>query len=142
MDRMLPHHWPATTNKQGAISQEFIGLADISGFLRRYLRTIIACLGAALLVAWFYNSTTDPVFTASAQILIEPKVPQHLQEGGEVNLSLDTAQVESQIAVMQSEKIAAMVIEQLKLVEDPNFNRPHAPILPERFRKLKTVLVE
>ncbi|TPK90669.1 ATPase [Mesorhizobium sp. B2-4-12] len=142
MDRMLPHHWPATTNKQGAISQEFIGLADITGFLRRYLRTIIACLGAALLVAWFYNSTTDPVFTASAQILIEPKVPQHLQEGGEVNLSLDTAQVESQIAVMQSEKIAAMVIEQLKLVEDPKFNRPHAPILPEAFRKIKMVLAD
>ncbi|UCI21310.1 ATPase [Mesorhizobium sp. B2-1-8] len=142
MDRMLPHQWPATTNKQGGISQEFIGFADITGFSRRYLGTIIACLGAALLVAWFYNSTTDPVFTASAQILIEPKVPQHLQEGGEVNLSLDTAQVESQIAVMQSEKIAAMVIEQLKLVEDPKFNRPHAPILPEAFRKIKMVLAD
>ncbi|MBZ9709268.1 ATPase [Mesorhizobium sp. ESP7-2] len=142
MDRMLPHQWPATTNKQGGISQEFIGFADITGFSRRYFGTIIACLGAALLVAWFYNSTTDPVFTASAQILIEPKVPQHLQEGGEVNLSLDTAQVESQIAVMQSEKIAAMVIEQLKLVEDPKFNRPHAPILPEAFRKIKMVLAD
>ncbi|MER9028108.1 GNVR domain-containing protein [Mesorhizobium sp. M0674] len=142
MDRMLPHQWPTTTNQQVSVAQEFIGLADITRFLTRYVATIIACLGIALLVAWFYNSTSDPVFTASAQILIEPKLPQHLQEGGEVNLSLDTAQVESQIAVMQSEKIAAMVIDQLKLVEDPNFNRPHAPILPERFRKLKTVLVE
>ncbi|QKC85295.1 GNVR domain-containing protein [Mesorhizobium sp. NZP2077] len=142
MDRMLPHQWPSTTNQQVSVSQEFIGLSDITGFFRRYIGTIIACLGAALLVAWFYNSTTDPAFTASAQILIEPKLPQHLQEGGEVNLSLDTAQVESQIAVMQSEKIAAMVLDQLKLVEDPNFNRPQAPILPERFRKMKTLLID
>lgn len=110
--------------------------------MRHYVGTIIACLAAALLVAGFYNLTTDPTFTASAQILIEPKLPQHLQEGGEVNLSLDTAQVESQIAVMQSEKIAAMVLDQLKLVDDPKFNRPRAPILLERFRRIGTVLLD
>lgn len=142
MDRVFASHWPSTGEQQPAASQEFIGLSDITGFLRRYIRTIIACLAAALLVAWFYNSTTDPVFTASTLILIEPKLPQHLQRGGEVNLSLDTAQVESQIAVMQSEKIAAMVIEQLKLVDDPKFNHPHTPTLRERFGKIKAISAE
>lgn len=142
MNRMFPNQWPLTTDQQASIDQEFIGLSDITEFLRRYLGTIIACLAAALLVAGFYNLTTDPTFTASAQILIEPKLPQHLQEGGEVNLSLDTAQVESQIAVMQSEKIAAMVLDQLKLVDDPKFNRPQAPILLERFRRIGAVLLD
>ncbi|TPI81958.1 GNVR domain-containing protein [Mesorhizobium sp. B2-8-9] len=142
MNRFFASQWPLTTNQQANAGQEFIGLSDITGFLRHYAGTISACLAAALLVAWFYNSTTDPVFTASAQILIEPKLPQHLQEGGEVNLSLDTAQVESQIAVMQSEKIASMVIDQLKLIEDSNFNRPQAPILQERFRKIKDIMVQ
>jgi uncharacterized protein involved in exopolysaccharide biosynthesis/Mrp family chromosome partitioning ATPase len=142
MNRMFPNQWPSTTDQQASAGQEFIGLSDITGFLRRYIGTIIACLAAALMVAWFYNSTTDPVFTASAQILIEPKLPQHLQEGGEVNLSLDTAQVESQIAVMQSEKIAEMVLDQLKLVDDPTFNRPQVPILLERFRRIGAVLTD
>ncbi|UCI29376.1 GumC family protein [Mesorhizobium sp. B4-1-4] len=142
MNRLFANQWPLATNQQANAEQEFIGLSDITGFLRHYVGTVTACLAAALLVAWFYNATTDPVFTASTQILIEPKLPQHLQEGGEVNLSLDTAQVESQIAVMQSEKIASMVIDQLKLIEDANFNRPQAPVLVERFRKIKDVTVE
>jgi uncharacterized protein involved in exopolysaccharide biosynthesis/Mrp family chromosome partitioning ATPase len=141
MDRVFANQFPLNAD-QATASQEFIGLSDITGFLRRYVRTILACLAAALVVAWFYNSTTDPVYTATTQILIEPKLPQHLQQGGEVNLSLDTAQVESQIAVMQSEKIAAMVIGQLKLVDNPKFNRPHTPTLGERFSKMKELLVD
>lgn len=142
MDRVFANHWGSMADQQATASQEFIGLSDITEFLRRYVRTILACLAAALLVAWFYNSTTDPVYTATTQILIEPKLPQHLQQGGEINLSLDTAQVESQIAVMQSEKIAAMVIERLKLVGDSKFNRPHTPTLGERFRKTKEAFVD
>jgi uncharacterized protein involved in exopolysaccharide biosynthesis/Mrp family chromosome partitioning ATPase len=141
MDRVFANQFPLNAD-QATASQEFIGLSDITGFLRRYVRTILACLAAALVVAWFYNSTTDSVYTATTQILIEPKLPQHLQQGGEVNLSLDTAQVESQIAVMQSEKIAAMVIDQLKLVDNPKFNRPHTPTLGERFSKMKELLVD
>ena len=143
MDRLFANQWPLTTNQQATAGQEFIGLSDITGFLRHYVGTIAACLAAALLVAWFYYSTTDPVFTASTQILIEPKLPQHLQqEGGEVKLSLDTAQVESQIAVMQSEKIASMVIDRFNLIDDPKFNRPETPVLLERFRKMRGVFAE
>ena len=142
MNRLFASEWPLATSQQTSAGQEFIGLSDITGFLRHYVSTIAACLVAALLVAWFYNSTTDSVFTATTQILIEPRLPQHLQDGGEVNLSLDTAQIESQIAVMQSEKIASMVIDQLKLVDDANFNRPPAPVLVERFRKIKNLMVE
>ncbi|MFE0018024.1 GumC family protein [Mesorhizobium sp. NPDC059054] len=142
MNRLFASQWPLATNQQANAGQDFIGLSDITGFLRHYVGTIAACVAAALLVAWFYNSTTDPVFTASAQILIEPRLPQHLQEGAEVNLSLDTAQVESQIAVMQSEKIASMVIDRLKLIENTNFNRPRAPMLVERFGKIRDNIAE
>ncbi|MBZ9974334.1 MULTISPECIES: GNVR domain-containing protein [unclassified Mesorhizobium] len=142
MNRLFASQWPLATNHQANAGQEFIGLSDITEFLRYYVGTMSACLAAALLVAWFYNSTTDPVFTASAKILIEPKLPQHLQEGGEINLSLDTAQIESQIAVLQSEKIASMVIGRLKLIEDASFNRPETPILQERFRKIKDIMVQ
>jgi uncharacterized protein involved in exopolysaccharide biosynthesis/Mrp family chromosome partitioning ATPase len=137
MNRLFANQWPLIPSQQISGGQEFIGLADITGFLRHYVVTITACLAVALLVAWFYISTTDPVFTASAQILIEPKLPQHLQEGGEINLSLDTAQVESQIAVMESEKIASMVIDRLSLIDDARFNHPVTPVMRERFTKMR-----
>lgn len=141
MDRVFSSRF-LPSSQQAAASDEFIGLSDIMGFLRRYMRTIIACIAAALLGAWFYNSTTDPVYTATTQLLIEPKLPQHLQQGGgEMNLSLDTAQLESQIAVMQSEKIASMVIEALSLVDDPRFNRPHTPTRAERFARMKQIIL-
>ncbi|RUY24781.1 ATPase [Mesorhizobium sp. M7A.F.Ca.US.001.04.1.1] len=142
MNRMFTNQWPSMTDQQASAGQEFIGLSDITEFLRRYAGTIIACLAMALLLAGFYNSSTDPTFIASAQILIEPKLPQHLQEGGEVDLSLDTAQVESQIAVMQSEKIAAMVLDQLKLVDDAQFNRSQSPTLRDRLTKTGAVLLD
>ena len=142
MDRAFPHRWPSAIEQMPAADQEFIGISDIVGFLRRYAGTIAAMLAAALLIGLFYVSTTDSTYTASTQILIEPRVSQHLQDAGEVNLSLDTAQVESQIAVMQSEKIATMVIDQLRLLDDPDFNRPQKLPLLQRFRRIEASFVE
>ncbi|QDC01635.1 MULTISPECIES: GumC family protein [Phyllobacteriaceae] len=142
MDRAFPHRWPSAIEQLPAADQEFIGLSDIIGFLGRYVGTIAVSLAAALLIALFYVSTTDSTYTASTQILIEPRVSQHLQDAGEVNLSLDTAQMESQIAVMQSEKIATMVIDQLKLLDDPDFNRPQKLPLLQRVRRFGATFVE
>jgi uncharacterized protein involved in exopolysaccharide biosynthesis/Mrp family chromosome partitioning ATPase len=141
MDRVLDSHWPGISQQRNAAVQDFIGLSDITEFLRRHLRAVTGCVAIALGLAWFYNATTYPVFTATTQILIEPKLPQLLQQqAAEVNLSLDTAQVESQIAVMQSEKIAAMVIDRLDLVDDPNFNQSHTPSIGYRFRQLTAIV--
>jgi uncharacterized protein involved in exopolysaccharide biosynthesis len=124
MDRMTGGQWPSAFDRENPVDREFINLHDIMGFLRLYSRSITACLGAGLLAAAFYVVTTDRIYTANTQILIEPKIPQLLQQQpAEVNLSLDTAQVESQIAVMKSEKIAMMVIDELKLRDDAKFNR-------------------
>lgn len=101
---------------------DFIGLSDITGFVRRYLVSIAGFFVAGALLATFLVTTADRTYSAGAQILIEPKLPQYLQQQtGGVTTSLDTAQVESQIAVMRSEKIAQMVIDQLSLMENPDF---------------------
>lgn len=124
---MLERKWPLTSESQifraGELDQEHISLADIAGFVRRYLFLILAATAAGLMVAALYVANTEPVYRARTQILIEPKLPRFLNEPpvAEVNLSLDTAQVASQMAVLQSEKIARMVISELKLEDDPEF---------------------
>lgn len=142
MDSRLAPRWQPVTEHQEADEREFISFADISAFLKRYTRTIAGSVAITLSCAWFYVVTTDPVYTAQTQILIEPKVPQLLQQQqAEVNLTLDTAQVESQIAVMQSEKIAKMVITSLGLDKEAAF-RTQSPTIAERFAKLGKMLAK
>ncbi|MFQ8432050.1 GumC family protein [Amaricoccus sp. W119] len=114
---------------------EFIGLADITAFLRRYLVSILACAAAGIILALFSVLTTDPTYTSTAQILIEPKLPQYLQTTSTVSTSLDTAQIESQITVMKSEKITQMVIDQLGLMDNPDFFILREATLAERLRR-------
>ena len=140
MDSRLAPQWQPVFDQHAAAEHDFIGLADVVAFLKRYFRTIAVCIAAAALCAWSYVATTDRVFTAETQILIEPKIPQLLQQQpAEVNLTLDTAQVESQIAVMRSEKIAAMVIEELRLSENPLFYRSQGSTIADRLTKLLTM---
>ncbi|TJW32409.1 MAG: ATPase, partial [Mesorhizobium sp.] len=83
------------------------------------------------------------IYTARTQILIEPKIPRNLQQQpAEVNLSLDTAQVESQLAVLRSQKIAMMVIDDLGLMDNPTFRDMHGPTIGERFRRAWMSVVE
>jgi uncharacterized protein involved in exopolysaccharide biosynthesis/Mrp family chromosome partitioning ATPase len=139
MDRITGQWLPASDRQADG---EFISLSDITGFLRLYARSIAGCVGIGILGAAFYAATTDRVYTATTQILIEPKLPQMLQQQAtEVNLSLDTAQVESQLAVMRSEKIALMVIDELKLLDNETFNR-HGPTFVGRFGKFAAIVGE
>ncbi len=136
MDSMLDKPWTTMSGQPNPVDREFIGVSDILAFLRLYARSIVVCFLLGILGAAFYAITTDRIYTARAQILIDPKHSQLAQQqGGEVNLSLDTAQIESQIAVMTSEKIAMMVITQLDLLEDPRFNRPPSSGIVARVHK-------
>jgi uncharacterized protein involved in exopolysaccharide biosynthesis/Mrp family chromosome partitioning ATPase len=124
---------PVDQPPSGQAFDEFISVADVTTFLRRYLRSILAFLLVGIAGALFHVSTTDAIYTARTQILIEPKLPQYLQQQqGGVSTSLDTAQIESQIAVMRSEKIARTVIDDLALMENRDFLRLRGLTVTER----------
>ncbi|TPL79599.1 hypothetical protein FJ950_27595 [Mesorhizobium sp. B2-3-14] len=135
--------WPPASGWENPIDREFIGLSDITGFLKLYARSITGCLAAGLLAAGFYVVTTDPTYTASTQILIEPNLAKLLQQQPrEANVSLDTAQIESRIALMRSERTAMMVIDSLNLRDDATFNRPQSLTLAERFDQFGALVLK
>jgi uncharacterized protein involved in exopolysaccharide biosynthesis/Mrp family chromosome partitioning ATPase len=144
---MLVRPWQAEVGQaklpdRGA-ERDFISLADITSFIRRYIRSIVACVIAGLALAWCMLAMTEPIYTARVQILIEPKLPQYLQEQGSgVSTSLDTAQIESQMTVMRSEKIATMVIEDLQLEDNPDFFQLRGPSMAQRLRSLVTAVLK
>jgi uncharacterized protein involved in exopolysaccharide biosynthesis/Mrp family chromosome partitioning ATPase len=86
------------------------------------LLAIVACMGVGIVLAGLHVASQQPSFTAYTQILIDLKAPTLLDtKGSEVETSLDTAEVESQMTVLRSEMIATMVIDELGLVNDPEF---------------------
>ncbi|MDG4879443.1 GNVR domain-containing protein [Mesorhizobium sp. WSM4935] len=134
--------WPAS-NWEDPIDREFISLSDITCFLRLYTRSIVGCLAVGILAAGFYVVTTDRIYRASTQILIEPNLSKLLQQqSGEGNPSLDRAQIESRIALMRSEKTAMMVIDRLNLRDDATFNQPQSLTLAERFDQFGALVLQ
>lgn len=138
---MLERQWAAAarTEWRGG-SADFVNLSDILSFFRRYIVSILICALVGVVGASLYLATSDRIFTARTQILIEPKLPQFMQQQMvEVHLSLDTAQIESQLALLRSQKIAMMVIDQLDLAHNPVFADSGGSRLGQRLEKLRAL---
>jgi succinoglycan biosynthesis transport protein ExoP len=106
-----------------AAEHDVFTFSDILQFVRQHQRTLLTWLAIPLVLAFLHLLTAQPVFTARAQLLLDPSTPQPLREATAVgNSTYDSPQVESQIAVLRSEKIAMSVAKDLNLFNDPEFN--------------------
>lgn len=111
----------------------------VSAVLRLARRQILVVLliGAlATLVGGAYAWTTPPVYTAEASIMVETRKvqvfsgPPMLDDG-----AVDGAAIESQIQLLRSDRIAEAVVDQLQLMQIPEFVEP-PPGLLLRLRRL------
>lgn len=111
-----------TDSAQPARGADLIALPEIVSLARRYRFTIIGAIAAALVAASIYVAISTPMFLASARLMIEPQRPQLFwQEPGMLDLTIDNAQVESQVEVLRSERIATSVLAELELAGDGEF---------------------
>lgn len=123
---------PADADDLRSYEPDYVTYNDVWLFLRRYAATIGIAFGIAMLLAAYKVYTSTPRYTAYAQILIDPSTIQVVRDANPAQgQSLDTAQVEGQIAVLRSESLAIAVINKLKLTEDPEFQ----PGPPSRMRQ-------
>ncbi|MDB5591868.1 GumC family protein [Enterovirga sp.] len=89
--------------------------------------TILAVFGAAMLLALAYIWMTPPLYTATAEIIIDPRKrdmvdKEIVQSGlGTSSLGPDTFLLDSQVQVMLSQNVLRGLIEQTDLVSDPEF---------------------
>jgi capsular exopolysaccharide synthesis family protein len=126
-----PNRRPAFYASERPRVTEFIGYADIVAFLRQNAWIVAVSLLLGLVAASAYLWFSEPLFTARSQLLIDPRTPQLPREQkSETNMQLDAAQLESQIAILRSEKTAATVMSALGLDKDPEFSSPRS--LPDR----------
>jgi capsular exopolysaccharide synthesis family protein len=103
-----------------------ITLDEILRFLKRFGWLILAMVIVFFAAGVAYVMSIEPTYLATTQVLIESQKqsPSSWQDPGTFDLTLDNAQVESQVEVLRSESISNEVIKSLNLVNDSEFVKP------------------
>jgi succinoglycan biosynthesis transport protein ExoP len=92
------------------------------GLLRRQYPVIIFAAALAVAASAIYLWITPPTYTAQVKVLFgNPKAQFVQQQSLLAETPIDVTQLESQIQVLKSKAIAASVINQLRLADDPDF---------------------
>ncbi len=95
--------------------------ADLAIFWRKYARLITGTIVAAVAIAIVYLIFASPSYVARSELLIEPLKIQGGGDSGAQAIPVDQGQVESQVEVLRSKKVADDVIHRLNLTSDPEF---------------------
>ena len=124
---MLTRTYSTSTNDRPEEESGF-DLREMIGFVWRQWKFITSIVVATLLIAAVYVWTATPRYTASALVLLEPqrdRIPG-TDASANVDVNLDYAIVESQIAIIKSTVFLRRVVERTNLVSDPEFGS-HSP---------------
>jgi capsular exopolysaccharide synthesis family protein len=99
--------------------RQFISLSDVWRFVADYWKIIAACIVASVGVSVVYIVTATPYYTAQAQLLIETNIPDSFRDRQIDSMAtLDAPQVESQLALIRSDRIAEKVVQRLGLLDE------------------------
>jgi polysaccharide biosynthesis transport protein len=131
---MLQINKSRAAEQQSLPASEFVTpselYAAIAGFARRQYSVIVFVLLLTLVLGAVYIFTSAPRYTAHAILVIDTHKPQFLQSEPQIGAApIDTAAVDTQIEILNSENVALSVIKDLHLNEDPEFVSPSAGFL-------------
>jgi polysaccharide biosynthesis transport protein len=119
---MLNRFEAASAVAAPAEAQEGLNIHDIVNFLWRRWKLIGGVTTFALLIGSVYIARATPLYTASTQLLLDPRKEK---AGGQdpilTDAVLDLPTIESQIAVIQSSALLRRVVEKERLTNDPEF---------------------
>lgn len=90
--------------------------ADIARFVNYSWPIIGATALSLVILAFLYVLTASPSYTATARLLVEPSKQQSnlVFATADASITMDTPQIETQIAVLRSEQITRKALDQLK----------------------------
>jgi succinoglycan biosynthesis transport protein ExoP len=99
-----------------------LSLLHVRDFLSRQWRLIAIITGFAVIFGIAYLAVSPKRYTANADMIIDTKrVTWTQSEMASENRTVEDASVESEIETTKSERVAAEVVRQLNLTEDPEF---------------------
>jgi succinoglycan biosynthesis transport protein ExoP len=90
--------------------------------VRCQLPIVSAFLLCSLVLALLYLFITSPKFTAEAEMVIDTRKIQVLQQQSVLgNIEIDSAGAQTQVGILNSKNVSLAVIRKLHLTEDPEF---------------------
>jgi capsular exopolysaccharide synthesis family protein len=137
---MLNRETPHRSRARGELDQffyepEHITYSDIVSFFRRYFLIIAGSAAIAGTLGALYVLTSTPLYSARVELLIDPSATQLVRDD-RTELLIDTAHMESQIALIASAAILSAAVQRLNLQDDPDFTSGR----PSERRKLQDLL--
>jgi exopolysaccharide transport family protein len=108
-----------------------IDLRQLQDFFWRRWKLILAAAAAVMALAFLVLLTIAPRYTATAQVLLEPRKEKVFGADNILpELNLDSGNIDSQLAVIQSINMLRRVVEKEKLTADAEFGQaPPAGLL-------------
>lgn len=105
-------------------------------FLRRRYTMIIVITVLATATSWLYLRLTPPTYNAQVHVLLGNARAQFVQQQSILaEPAFDLSQIETQLQLLKSRATAAVVLDRLKLADDPEFNESaRSPSLWQRLR--------
>lgn len=118
-----------------------IGLPDLINFWRRQRVPLILTTCASVLLGAVYLVTATPYYTATTSLLIETRKLALFAEGDVFGESaMSNANLETQIQLILSGRIAEMVARNLDLINDAAFMNPRASLIGTVFDKAASLV--
>ncbi|WP_371815250.1 polysaccharide biosynthesis tyrosine autokinase [Agrobacterium sp. AGB01] len=120
---------------------DFIDFDALLGAVRRQWLVVAVCVACAALIGFAVATTSVPLYTASAKVLMDRDANQVVQQlsviGGVMD---DEASVLSQVELLQSETIGLAVVDKLDLSNDPQFMARQSSLFGSVVRFIKSVV--
>jgi uncharacterized protein involved in exopolysaccharide biosynthesis/Mrp family chromosome partitioning ATPase len=114
MDELRVAHGTGNADDEVGHRDDVLSISDVTAFFKHYWPMIATTAAIFFVLAIIYISTATPIYTATAQLLVETN-----QTGtptitmAESSVAIDTPQIESEIALLSSEQIVSRVAKQL-----------------------------
>jgi polysaccharide biosynthesis transport protein len=108
-------------------------LPEFIAFLSGARRTLLICVLLSLAAAALYIFASPRLFTAQSTLLVDSTKGQLSRPRDEAsNFGVEIAEVETQLQILKSQKVALLVVDRLGLDGDPLFMGDTAPNLLSR----------
>ena len=130
---------PPRTGIPRVAEGEVIDLGQVLTFLRAGWKIIAQSFAAAVLVGLIYVFwIATPIFTAKSVVVLETRKPQVVDlEGMMGGLTGESSELNTEVEVLRSRGIAQKAVDDLGLIDDPEFNAALRPVsLAVRLRRL------
>lgn len=119
INKASPNSSDDSYQPEKALVQSFHNILAIMNRQRPIIAVVLVC---ALVLGLLYYFITPPVYTASGTMVIDKRKVQLFEKEKVLgDMEVDTATVQTEVEVLQSDNISLGVIRKLRLTDDPEF---------------------